>query len=92
MIALQKPHESATMPSMAIRNLREETKRGTQSRAKQHGHSAEEEVRRILDAAVLPPERVKVGSALASVGRRFGGIDLTTERDPAPARGVRFEP
>lgn len=64
------------MPSMTIRNLRVETKRGIQSRAKRAGHSAEEEARRILDAAVLPPDRVKIGSALAAVGQRFGGIQL----------------
>jgi plasmid stability protein len=80
------------MPSMTIRNLREETKRGIQSRAKRAGHSAEEEARRILDAAVLPPERIKIGSALAAVGRRFGGIDLDIERDQTPAKGVSFEP
>lgn len=80
------------MSSMTIRNLRDETKRGIQARARQQGHSAEEEVRRILDAAVLPPERIKIGTALASVGREFGGIDLAIVRDPAPARSARFEP
>lgn len=53
--------------------------------------SAEEEARRILDAAVLPSERVRIGSGLAAVGSRFGGIELDIARDPAPAEGVSFE-
>lgn len=60
--------------------------------AKRAGHSAEEEARRILNAAVLPTERVKTGSTLEEVGRRFGGIELDIERDPTPAKGVSFEP
>lgn len=78
------------MATMTIRKLPEETKRGIQARAKAAGHSAEEEIRRILNDAILPPERVKIGSALASIGQRLGGIELAIERDKTPAQGVTF--
>ncbi len=80
------------MANMTIRKLPEETKRGIQARAKAAGHSAEEEARRILNDAVLPSQRLKIGSALAAVGKRFGGVDLGIERDRTPARGAAFEP
>lgn len=68
------------MPAMTIRNLSEETHRGLKARAAAHNRSAEAEVRAILDAAVAPPDRVAVGSLLASIGAEVGGVEIEGER------------
>jgi plasmid stability protein len=73
------------MPAIVIRNLSQETHRALQARATRHGRSTEAEVRAILDEAVRPPSRVKLGSALAALGRQFGGLDIDIARDKAPA-------
>lgn len=52
------------MAAITNRNLSEETHRARKARAAAHHHSTEAEVRSILDAAVAPAGRVKVGSLL----------------------------
>jgi plasmid stability protein len=79
------------MPAVTIRNLPEATHRALKSRAVRHGRSTEAEIRAILERAVRPAERVKLGSELAAIGREFGGVDLDIERDTAPAGTVSFE-
>jgi plasmid stability protein len=79
------------MPAVIIRNLSAETHRALKLRAARHGRSAEAEVRAILDEAVRPKGRLKVGSELAAFGRRFGGVDLTAIRDPSPTEPASFE-
>jgi plasmid stability protein len=79
------------MPAVTIRNLSEETHRALKVRAKQHGRSTEAEIRAILDAAVLPEERVKLGTILAEIGREIGGVDLEIERDKTPTEPISFE-
>lgn len=79
------------MPAVTIRNLPEETHRALKARAAEHGRSTEAEIRRILEDAVHPPERVRLGSALAAIGRAFGGVDLDFERDRTPAPTASFE-
>lgn len=69
------------MPSVSIRNLPEATHRALKHRAKQHGTSTEAEIRSILEEAVRPPGRILVGSELAALGRRCGGIELDIRRD-----------
>ncbi len=78
------------MPAVMIRNLSEETHRARKVRAAQHGRSTEAEIRHILENAVNPPERVKLGSLLAAIGREFGGVNLDIERDKTPAGAVAF--
>ncbi|HEY8474767.1 MAG TPA: antitoxin [Natronosporangium sp.] len=75
------------MPAITIRNLSEETHRALKARAAAHHRSTEAEVRSILEAAVAPPDRVKLGSLLASIGQDVGGVELSvtrerTSRDP----------
>ena len=60
------------MPAVTIRNLSEETHRALKARAVRHGHSTEAEIRDILDEAVRPAARVKLGSLLAEIGRETG--------------------
>jgi hypothetical protein len=47
--------------------------------------------RAILEETVRPEGRVKIGSALAAFGRRFGGIDLDVTRDQSAPRAASFE-
>ena len=68
------------MPAVTVRNLPEETHRALKLRAAQHGRSTEAEIREILEEAIRPKDRVKVGSELAAFGRRFGGLDLDVRR------------
>lgn len=79
------------MPVVTVRNLPGETHRALKRRAAEHGRSTEAEIRAILEDAVRPPDRVKIGSALAAFGQRFGGIDLDTSRDQAPPEPAGFE-
>jgi antitoxin FitA len=84
------------MPILTVRNLPEEVHRALRVRAAQHGHSMEAEVRGILESAVSPEGRVKLGSLLAGVGKR---AKLTDEefavfeqvRSKVPAKPVTFE-
>jgi plasmid stability protein len=79
------------MAVVTVRNLPEETHRALRVRAAEHGRSTEAEIRAILEETVRPPGRVKVGSALAAFGKRFGGIDLDITRDQSPPRAASFE-
>lgn len=84
------------MAMLTVRNIPDEVHRALRVRAAQHGHSMEAEVREILEAAVSPEGRVKLGSLLAHIGRQ---ARLTDEefalfehvRDKSPARTMSFE-
>jgi antitoxin FitA len=79
------------MAAIVIRNLSQETHRALQARAAQHRRSTEAEVRAILDQAVRPPTRVKLGSALTALGQQFGGLDIDIARDRTPAEPMPLE-
>ena len=79
------------MHAMTIRNLPDETHRALKQQAALHGKSTEAEVRAILEEAVRPKKEVWLGTALAELGARFGGIELDITRDPSPARAADFE-
>jgi antitoxin FitA len=79
------------MSAIVVRNLSPETHRALQARAAQHGRSTEAEVRAILDEAVRPIARVKLGSALAALTQPFGGLDLEISRDKTPAEPIALE-
>ena len=59
-------------------------------RAAEHGRSTEAEIREILAEAVLPEQRIRLGTALAALGRELelsdADVDLieaARERTPA---------
>jgi plasmid stability protein len=79
------------MAAVTIRKLSSETHRALKVRARGNGRSTEAEIRAILEAAVKPVEDVGVGSALKALGRRFRGVELEVERDPAPAQPIRLK-
>jgi plasmid stability protein len=76
------------MSAIAIRNLSPETHRALKARAKCHGRSTEAEARAILEAAVRPPERVKVGTLLREFGREHGPLKI--KRDTTPTEPADF--
>lgn len=84
------------MAMLTVRNLPDEVHRALRVRAAMHGRSTEAEVREILTSIVKPEERVRLGDALAALGRKIG---LTNEdftafdkvRDKTPAEPMRFE-
>ena len=79
------------MAVVTVRNLPAETHRALRVRAARHGRSTEAEIRDILEEAVRPAKRVKIGSELAAFGKRLGGIDLDITRDQTPAEPATFE-
>lgn len=79
------------MPAVTIRNLPEETHRALKLRAAGHRRSTEAEIRAILEEAVRPQNRLRIGSALAAFGRKHGGFELEAARDRTPAGGAEFE-
>ena len=84
------------MAMLTVRNISDEVHRALRVRAAQRGHSMEAEVREILESAVSPDGRVKLGSLLADMGRRakLGDEEFAVfeqVRDKTPARPVGFE-
>jgi antitoxin FitA len=79
------------MATVTIGNLSAETYRALKLRAAEHGRSTEAEARAILDEVVRPEGRLKIGAQLAAFGRRFGGVDIETARDPTPTEPASFE-
>ena len=83
------------MPMLTVRNLPEKVHRALRVRAATHGRSTEAEVREILASAVLPDNRVRLGDALAALGRKAGLTNKDFEvieraRDKNPATPIKF--
>lgn len=84
------------MAMLTVRNIPEEVHRALRARAARHGRSTEAEVREILQAAVKPEGRVKLGSLLADIGSQVGLTAKETAvfdsvRDSRPAQVVSFD-
>ena len=84
------------MAAVTIRNLSEEVHRALKLRAAQHQRSTEAEMRAILEAAVRPEGRLRIGTALSKVGRAAGLVDGDVEalergRAARAAEPMRFE-
>ena len=79
------------MASITIRGLSDETHRLLKIRAASNGRSLEGEVRQILQDAVATKPKLNIGSELAALGRRFGGIELNYKRDMRPAEPANFD-
>ncbi len=60
------------MAMLTVRNLPDDVHRALRMQAAQHGRSTEAEVREILALAVKPETRVRLGEALAALGRKIG--------------------
>ena len=84
------------MAMLTVRNIPEEVHRALRARAARHGRSTEAEVREILQAAVKPEGRVKLGSLLADIGSQVGLTEkeaavFDSVRDKSPAEVVSFD-
>ena len=84
------------MAILTVRNVPDEVHRALRLRAAVHGRSTEAEVREILESAVKSEKRVRMGDALAELGRRAGltnddFVVLDQVRDKVPAEPMRFE-
>lgn len=73
------------MAILTVRNLPDEVHRALRLRAAGHGRSTEAEVRDILSSVVRPEQRVRLGDALAALGREIG----LTAADVAAMDGAR---
>ncbi|ASV33912.1 plasmid stabilization protein [Candidatus Hamiltonella defensa] len=84
------------MSMLTVRNLPDEVHRALRVRAAQHGRSTEAEVREILAITVKPETRVRLGDALADLGRNIGLTNKDVEifnqvEDKIPAEPTKFE-
>ncbi|MBF6617901.1 MAG: plasmid stabilization protein [Pigmentiphaga sp.] len=84
------------MAILTVRNVPDDVHRALRVRAAEHGRSTEAEVREILAAVVKPEKRVRVGDALAAIGRKVGLTDeefavFESVRDKTPAKPVSFD-
>ena len=84
------------MAMLTVRNLPDDVHRALRMQAALHGHSTEAEVREILASAVKPDTRVRMGDALAALGRKIGLTNDDLEifnqvRDKMPAKPLEFE-
>jgi plasmid stability protein len=84
------------MAVLTVRNLPDEVHRALRVRAARNGHSTEAEVRAILASVVKPEKRVRLGDALAALGRNVGLTDedfavFEDVRDKTAAKPPGFE-
>ena len=84
------------MAAVTIRNLTDATHRALKVRAARHKRSTEAEIRAILEAAVRPEDRLRIGTALAKMSRKIGLTNADVEalelvRDAGPAEPMRLE-
>ena len=84
------------MAAVTIRNLSDAAHRALKVRAAQHNRSTEAEMRAILEAAVRPEGRLRVGTALSEMSRKIGLSNADVEalehaRGTRPAEPMRFE-
>jgi plasmid stability protein len=82
--------------AVTIRNLSDEAHRALKVRAAQHHRSTEAEIRAILEEAVRPEGRLRIGTALAKMSRKIGLTNADVEtleqaRDTRPAEPMRLE-
>lgn len=84
------------MPAVTIRNLSDEAHRALKVRAAHHGRSTEAEIRDILEQAVRPANRLRIGSAMAALSQEAGLTNadfeaLDQSRDRTSAVPMSFE-
>lgn len=78
------------MATMSIRKIPDEVHNAIKARALKAGHSAEEEVRQILQETVLPKKRLTLSDYFAEFRRRTGGIDLGDLREKDDEEAIDF--
>ena len=84
------------MAILTVRNVPDDIHRALRRRAARNGKSMESEVRDILNRALKPESGIKIGDALAAIGRRSKLTNDDFEvfekaRDEMPAEPMKFE-
>ena len=88
------------MAVLTVRNVPDEVHRALRVRAARHGRSTEAEVRDILEKAVKPGGRVKLGTLMFEIGRKAGLTNadvlaleraIREQRESTPYEPVKFE-
>jgi plasmid stability protein len=84
------------MATVTIRNLSDEAHRALKVRAARHNRSTEAEMRAILEAAVRPEERLRLGTAMSEMSRKLGLTNADVEalervRETRPTEPMPFE-
>ncbi len=83
------------MAMLTVRNLPDEVHRALRTLAARHNRSTEAEVRAILEEAVKPEGRLKLGSLLVDIGRQMRLSDeevrQINQRDRSAPRPVSFD-
>lgn len=87
---------AATMHTITVTQIPDDIHQAIRELAQSHGHSAEAEIRRILEAAVKPQAQIKLGSLLAQIGQQAQLTDeefaiFETIRDNSAARTTLLE-
>ena len=78
------------MAVVTVRNLPDEIHRALKLRATQNGRRTEARIREILENAVRPKARNRIGTEWAAFRRRLGKLDLDITRDQTPAKPADF--
>ena len=82
------------MTALTVRGLSDETRRALKLRAHKNGRSMEAEVRRIIAAAVQPPQPQEgIGTQLAALRAKYadlGDFDIPVHRMDDAIRPVDF--
>ncbi len=86
---LISPEVVDPMAAITIRNLPDETHRALKALARKNGRSTESEVRMILNHAVMPDDRLQLGSLLVSLGQLVDGLEFESERT-SPSEPIDF--
>ena len=84
------------MTALTVRGLSDETRRALKLRAHQNGRSVEAEVRRIIAAAVQPPQQPQegIGTQLAALRAKYadlGDFEIPVHRMDDAIRPVDFD-
>ena len=84
------------MAILTVRNVPDEVHRALRMRASQHGRSTEAEIRYILEKAVKPEQRLRLGDQLNQLAQAHGltnsDIELLEQiRNGQPAKPLDFE-
>ena len=66
-------------PTVTLHEFSDATRNALRARAARHGRSVEAEILGILEAAVLPVDRVRLGSAMSAVSRSVGLTNADVE-------------
>ena len=85
-----------TLAMLTVRNIPDAIHRALRMRAARNGRSMESEVRNILSTTLKSESNIKIGDALAAIGRR---LELTNDdlealertRCEMPAEPMKFE-